>query len=238
MSASTSQSRWIRNFLFLIGILGIFVGLGISAYAAFLVRPRLAAINDQIHHSLAAVDRLTLKVGASNVLGPSRDTLNVLPATLIALKGTLIEASNSLSATGTTAQKTQEGAAGLVLPKKSIQASNIHLQGTAEQLRQLSKVVDDLSRSTASLVRSVDSLSPSVTQMVQGTRTQIQNIQQSLQTAAIPTQAMLLGFGLGGLYIFLGISLVLIASMYHQAIVASETSSGLTTAAIPSQRAA
>jgi hypothetical protein len=84
----------------------------------------------------------------------------------------------------------------------------------------------------------MDTLSPSVAQMVQGTRTQIQNIQQSLQTAAIPTQAMLLGLGLGGLYIFLGFTLILIASMYHQAIVASEASSGLTTAATPSQRAA
>lgn len=238
MSHPTSQSRWIRNILLFVGLLGILVGVGIGAYSAFGMRPKLATLTDQIDNSLAAADRLTLKTGTANALGSSRETLNVLPETLIALKGTLLEASNALSATGVTAEKTQEGAAGLVLPKKSIQASNRHLQGTSDQLRQLSGIVGDLSTSTTRLVRSLDALSPSLSQAVQGTHTQIQNIQQSLHTADVPTQAMLLGLGLGGLYVFLGFSLILIASMYHQAVVSAETRPELTSAEPTTRRAA
>jgi uncharacterized protein YoxC len=245
MSLSTSQSRWVRNFLFFVGILGILVGIGISAYSALSMRPRLATFTDQIEQSLTAADRLTLSAGSINTQnGPGNSlrsgqaALRLLPETLIALKGTLTEASNALSATGTTAQKTQEGAAGLVLPKKSVQASNFHIQGTSEQLRQLSDIVGELSTSTSKLVRSLDTLPQSIHQAVQGTHTQLQNIQQSLHTASIPTQAMLLGLGLGGLYIFLGFSLILIASMYHQAIVSAETSTELTTESATPRRAA
>ncbi|MFL5815341.1 MAG: hypothetical protein ACJ763_17320 [Bdellovibrionia bacterium] len=214
------------------------------------MRPKLATLTDQLEQSLAAADRLTLNAGSLNLsgntlgkaLGSGRDTLRVLPETLIALKGTLIEASNALSAAGTTAQKTQEGAAGLVLPKKSVQASNIHLQGTSEQLRQLSDVVGELSKSTTTLVRSLDALPTSLNlnfnQAVQGTHTQLQSIQRSLHDASIPTQAMLLGLGLGGLYIFLGFSLILIASMYHQAVVSNATSPAVTPESAAPKRAA
>jgi hypothetical protein len=240
----------IRNLLYFVGLLGILVGIGISAYSVFSMRPRLATFTDQLEQSVAAADRLTLDLGSlkspensfANALGSGRDTLRILPETLIALKGTILEASNALSAAGTAAQKTQAGAAGLVLPKKSVQASNIHLQGTAEQLRQLSDIVGELSRSTSTLVRSLDALPTSLNlnfnQAVQGTHSRLQGIQQSLHNASIPTQAMLLGLGLGGLYIFLGFSLILVASMYHQAIVSAETSPALKPESAASKRAA
>lgn len=195
------MARWPWAIL---GLFSLFLSLGIALYSVSGLRPRLNVLTTQLDSSLGAADQGLSQVQAA---WPGRiPVLPLLPETIVALRGTLTEASEALVAAGETARETQEGITGIVAPKKELRQSNRHFKRTAEQLRLLSGMLDELTRETRSLGAPID-----LRNALSLARDEIQRAQGSLRQADLPVQAMLLGLGLAGLYGISGLFFLTVA---------------------------
>lgn len=221
MTARSGQGG--RIFLFLLGFVAILMGIGVALYSVLELRPRVAVMSDQLHATLSTLDRASQALnGGSRLLnGPmatfeaGQALIRQLPETLVTLKGSLLEASNALVATGKTAKQTTHGVTGLVAPKPQLGATNVYLQDTAEQLRLLAVMVDHLAKSSRGVVAGTQSmlqefarvragLGPAAA-LVGDARGRLRAIDQALTRLDLPGLTMFVGIGCAGLCEVLGV---------------------------------
>jgi methyl-accepting chemotaxis protein len=228
----------LRVWLYLMGLASILAGVLSIAYAGLSLGPRLANVSDQLQVGLASLAQATAALNDSlRELSYPRSGVQAagkiadeIPATLIALKGSLSQAANALSAGGNTTRKVKNSIAGAVLPKGALQADTSFLKRAASELQLLSGMVDLMAGQAGEIAASAHRFSAdlpklrarfgTVSDALQGARDRIESLGQALQDANLPIQAMLLGLGFGGLYILLGSFSIALALAHRQASLA------------------
>jgi hypothetical protein len=226
----------IRFILSLIGCLAILMGVSTGLYSYFILRPKVAAVSEQTEKTLATLESasqnieshtpLFVSLHSATVRGvqSSSQMMELLPSTLTALRGTLIESSGLLETSSKTTKEAKEGVSGLVLPKKELTANMILLGKTASQLRLMAAMVDKLNRASVELASSAKDISNQFSDLkpqlgffiplLQNTRSQIRTTQEALHSLSLPTHTMLAGALFGGLYILLGFLTLSLAAIY------------------------
>ena len=177
----------IRKMFLSIGLVGIVLGLAIALYSLFGLKPRLTGLSDQLISDLQSVDEAT-----ASLQGPGR----LLAETLKSLRQTLVVASGALDASGQTAKESKKGLIGAVMPKKELAQTNVAFKETATQLRALADKVDRIESASTGIANAA--------------RIRIQETQHAIDRASIPIHASMIGFTLGGLYVFLGLCSILL----------------------------
>lgn len=222
-----TSRRSISILFYTMGMLGIFLGVGIGIYSYFGFRPKFIALTEQSIQSLQAVDQVGEQVNAAlsknaDIFAASQRTLHsgnqliqIFPDLLTTLRGNLLEASQLLEAAGQTANQSTKGIAGLVTPTKALQKDDTDFLKTASQLKLLAGMVDEIRGSSAKLAvnskdfsRSMSQLKGSLnsfSQLLRDSHVRLFQMERALQDVAFPLHFALVGIGLGGLYVFLGV---------------------------------
>ncbi len=201
---------WARRALFLVGFAGVLSGIGVAAYSAFLLRPRVAALTEELGGSIHDLDQAVSLVDKDGRLA------SLIPETLTRLEGVLLKGSAASSATGQTAKESKEGLRGLVTPKKQLSRTNAALQGTAREMRLLAASIDKMAVISRELAQAGEPLATA--------RRRLQGLDQAVGYAALPTQAMMLGLGVSGLLFLSGlVSLILGLALEPTALSAAGT---------------
>jgi hypothetical protein len=230
MLTNEKRGRLICLLLFWTGCFAMLVGTGIGIYSCTGLRRRLAALPDLMKRDLSELDRAAGALQSSPldlktaVQGGTR-MASLIPETLLSLRGTLLQSSETLDALGATAHQTTKGASGMVAPNSALGLDDQLLKKTAVQLRILAGMVGELGAAAAGFRGGVADFNAnvdrfqidavSVGQVLQSTRNHIQEIQRSIDYVALPMGGALLGVVIGGLYFimgFLSFSLALIQS--------------------------
>lgn len=202
------RKRGLSRVLFFFGFLGILVGLGTGAYAAFGLRPKLAALTGQLQESLRSVD---VAIASLDKNSPSFSPafragirlVDDLPEALIALQGSLSEAAKTMAAAGNTTKEAKKGVSGLVAPKDELTRDTKDLKRTSSALQLLSEMIGQMALDSEPLAGRARDVGP-LRSLLDATRTRVESVQGALGNADLPMQATLLGFALSGLYLLLG----------------------------------
>lgn len=231
-----TKEQLIQSSLKIAGTLGIIAGLGAGPYSFFSLKPKLDLMSTQIKVSFDAADNMILAFETNlSALNPTFTAIKranvltqLLPETLIAVKGTLIQATSLLEAAGTTASKVKEGVVGIVLPQNALHIDEVLLRKTAMQLRLLSKMMNEIQGSTSDLSQSSVEIGQQISdahshiahvgETLKSVRMHLGEIEKTISSLNLPTHAALFGTAIGGIFIFFGLCILTLASIYENTL--------------------
>jgi hypothetical protein len=232
------QNKTLKIALVCIGWASLVSGVGVGIYSVAVLRPQVAQFSERLVSSLQWLDQQSyslennqsLLASSLSAVQAGSEIVNLLPKTLVATRGTLLQASDLLTATAITAKKTKDGIAGLVLPKNALGLDIVMIRRTTDQIQLLAGMLNRIKAASYPLAKSTTLIAnqlPLIKAEFELMRDRIQSTQNSIIAASLPTKVTLLGLGVSALLMVIGLFSFALAMIFTgiQAIEARAPSS-------------
>ena len=220
------RKKFFKRGLFGLGAFSIGLGIFIILGGLLFLWPKARDIEGALDQSLRSAEE-SIVVARQNIgvlesafsLGKvSSDFLTLLPETLIALNGTLIQGAAALESTGTTLDSLEQGITGIVLPSPQVGKNIKNALKMADQLTLLARMVREMREASAGISRPSEAFA----ERLEALNAALPAIQSSLKDAQLlvkqlrsladgfPISLVILAIPLavGGVYSLLGLLLV------------------------------
>jgi hypothetical protein len=209
----------------ILGWLGVLAAALTLVVGAFVVRPRAETVVAQASQTWSLASRaLELAHQSSGILDPSFEALQrglqlstLLPETLSATSGALLQGAGTLDVTATSLDALQSGITGLVTPG-SVGRNATQARKSADQLRLLGKMVADVrddsigmraqGQELARMMTQVRRNVPELTALMRQASDQARSGLESLEV--LPISALVIGISAGVSLIFLLLGVLLL----------------------------
>lgn len=215
-----------------LGIFAFIIGLAIILAGPLYLLPKARQITESADQSLGWAEE-SLEVASRNMallestenLGQSAASLTDLaPETLTALNGTLVQSAETLEGLGQTLDELTSGITGVVVPDPEAGKSAVAASKTADQLKLLAGMVEQMQEVSRDVAAQVDvtaerlqSVRADLSEFQPRTRQAAQSIQEIRETLAgmrIPLWVVGATSFCGGLYCLLGLLFLAAAGAY------------------------
>ena len=211
-----------RRLFFAAGSISIIVGLGVGLYSVLSLRPRVLAFTEEFRRQLREADQAAAEFGkAGGLLELSMEAADSgariaqrLTIMLDRLQDVVAQSAKVSRASGDAASATNRGLAGLALPDEPVERASATLRGAGRRAESLSEAMGKLRDSSARMAGQASAVHAQLANMQAGlakgtvflgpSRERLQAMDGVTGRLDAPTQVMLMGLVMSGIYMVCG----------------------------------
>jgi hypothetical protein len=187
----------VKSLFLILGWAGMLASVLSVAYGWIELKPRMAAVTNQIKNNLGDLSTTTQDIAQDPA---SARLASLLPNALTTLHGTLLTTSETLYGTAKTTNDVKKGLPGIVMPKKALRIDTNRLSETGNQLRLLADVVEKMETPVTDLSNRIEKLPDQLNSL----SSKVADLNQVVDQAHLPFQTALLCSAFSVLYFLIG----------------------------------